>query len=70
MLRNGTRPRAFLGDTRGVAAYGVCRGTLQLGNRAVRLPCGQQGYHMLHTHVVVEALVRGGMATTQCYFLG
>ena len=43
---NGTRPRAFLDDTRGGMAYGVCRLTLQLGHRAVRLPCGQ-GRHVL-----------------------
>ena len=54
---NKTRPRAFLGDTRGGTACGVCRLTLQLGHRAVRFPCGQ-GCHVLHARCVVEALAR------------
>ena len=39
-LENGTRPRAFLGDTRGNVACGICRVTLQLGYLVVRFPCG------------------------------
>ena len=55
---NGTRPSAFLGDTRGGVACGVCGITLQPGHRAVRFPCGQ-GRHLLHARRVVEALARG-----------
>ena len=55
---NGTRPRAFLGDTTGGVACGVCGVTLQLGHRAVRFPCGQ-GRHVLHARCVVDALARG-----------
>ena len=55
---NGERPRAFLGDTQGDVACGVCRVTLQLGHRAVRFPCGQGG-HVPHARYVVEALARG-----------
>ena len=54
---NGTRRCAFLGDTRGGMACGVCRVTLQLGLRAVRFPCNQ-GRHVLHARCVVEALTR------------
>ena len=38
---NRTRPRAFLGDTRGDFACRVCRVTLQLGHRAARVAYGQ-----------------------------
>ena len=62
---NGTRPSAFLGDTRGVAC-GVCGITLQFGHRAVRFPC-EQGRHVLHARCVVEALARGASpATLRC----
>ena len=54
---NGTRPRAFLGDSNGGMACGVCRLTHQLGHRAVCFPCGQ-GRHVLHARCVVEALAR------------
>ena len=53
------RPRAFLDDTQGDVASGVRHFTLQLGQRAVRFPCGQ-GRHVLHARCVVEALARGG----------
>ena len=56
-LRNATRRRGFFGDTRGGMAYGVCRLTLQLGQWAVRCPCGQ-GCHVLHARCVVGALAR------------
>ena len=54
---NGTTPLAFLGDTRGGVACGVCGNTLQLGHRAVRFPHGE-GRHVLHARCVVEALAR------------
>ena len=44
---HGTRPRAFLGDTRGDVACGVCRVTLHFGHLAVRFHCGQ-GRHVFH----------------------
>ena len=52
------RPRAFLDDTQGDVASGVRHFTLQLGQRAVRFPCGQ-GRHVLHARCVVEDLARG-----------
>ncbi|CAN0472312.1 unnamed protein product, partial [Laminaria digitata] len=55
---NGTRPRAFLGDTTGGMTCEVCGITLQLGHWAVRFPCAQ-GRHVLHARCVVEALARG-----------
>ena len=55
--RSGECPRAFLGNTQGDVACGVCRVRLQLGLRAVRFPCGQ-GRHVLHARYVVEALGR------------
>ena len=54
---NGTRPRAFLGDSRGGMACGVCVVTLQLGLQAMRFPCAQ-GCHMIHARCVVETLAR------------
>ena len=54
---NGTRPRAFLGDTRGGMACGVCGVTPQLDQRTVSFPCGQER-HALHARCVVEALAR------------
>ena len=55
--KNGTRLRAFLGDTKGRMACGVCRLTLQLGHGAVRFPCGQRR-HVYHARCVIEALAR------------
>ena len=54
---NGTRPRAFLGDTRGGMACGICRLMLQLVHGAVRFPCWQ-GRHVPLARCVVEALAR------------
>ena len=38
---NGTRPRAFLGDTTGGVSCGVCDIPLPLGHRAVRFHVGK-----------------------------
>ena len=56
--RNGTHPRAFIGNTTVRVACGVRGVTRQLGHRAVRFPCGQ-GRHVLHARGVIEALARG-----------
>ena len=64
---NGTRPRAFLGDTTGGMACGVCGVTLQLliGHRVVRVSCGQ-GRNVLHARCVAEALARGTAPAPLC----
>ena len=54
---NATRPLAFLGNTREGMVCEVCRLLLQLGHRAVRLPCGQ-GSHVPLARYVFETLAR------------
>ena len=56
-LGNGKRVRACLGGARGDAAYGDCRGVVQLRHRAGRFP-SKQGRYVLHAPCVVEASAR------------
>ena len=50
---DGTPPHAFLGDTRGDVVCGVCRVTLKLVHRTVRVPCGQGRHGWLSSTLVV-----------------
>lgn len=54
---NGTRPRAFLGDTTREMACGVCNVTFHLGHRGARFPCGR-GRHVLNARCKVKALAK------------